>query len=52
MALDINQASLDRAALVLIVGFDGLMEWSSDYPAAAVADQLEKIADAIRKEPA
>jgi hypothetical protein len=47
MALNITQAVLDRAALVVIVGEDGLYEWSATKGDAEVAECLRRIADEI-----
>ena len=52
MSLVITQHVLDRSALVLIVGEDGLLEWSSTRDAKSVARKLRRIAAAITKEPA
>lgn len=47
MSLDITQMELDRAALVLIVGEDGLYEWSATKSDRQVADVLSRISDEI-----
>jgi hypothetical protein len=45
--MDITQHQLDRADLVVIVGHDGLVEWSANRSREAVADMLRDIAAAI-----
>lgn len=47
MALEITQAELDRAALVLIGGEDGIYEWSSTKSSDEVAAWLHQVADDI-----
>jgi hypothetical protein len=45
--MDITQHQLDRSDLVVIVGADGLVEWSAKRPRPAVAAMLRDIADSI-----
>jgi hypothetical protein len=45
--MDITQHQLDRSDLVVIVGHDGLVEWSAKRDRAQVADMLHSIADDI-----
>lgn len=45
--MDITQRLLDRADLVVIVGDDGLTQWSANRSREAVAEMLHNIADNI-----
>lgn len=45
----ITQQSIDRAALVVVAGEDGLVQWSSTKSREQVADYLESVADDIRQ---
>lgn len=45
--LGITQAQLDRSDLVVIVGHDGLVEWSAHRSREEVTDMLRSIADSI-----
>lgn len=47
MAMAITQQLLDRANLVVIVGGDGLVEWSAKRDRGAVATMLRDVADSI-----
>lgn len=47
MALEINQHTLDRTDLMVLVGHDGLVEWSSHRTREQVVTMLRKIADSI-----
>ena len=46
-SLGITQHQLDRSDLVLIVGHDGLVEWSANRSREEVADMLHRIAESI-----
>lgn len=48
--MEITQRQLDRTALVLLVGDDGLTEWSSRYPRHQIVMTLRRIAGAIEAE--
>ena len=48
--MEITQHQLDRTALVLLVGDDGLTEWSSRYPRPQIVMTLRRIASAIEAE--
>jgi hypothetical protein len=50
MGLTLTQEYLDRAALVVVVGADGVYDWSSDKPREQIASVLEDIAHDIRGE--
>jgi ribosomal protein S24E len=50
MALDISQHLLDRTDLVVLVGHDGLVEWSAKRSREEVAAMLRSIADDIEDE--
>ena len=50
MALDISQHQLDRADLVVLVGHDGLVEWSASRSRGEVVTMLRGIADDIEDE--
>jgi hypothetical protein len=50
MALDISQHQLDRADLVVLVGHDGLVEWSANRSRGEVVTMLRGIADDIEDE--
>lgn len=45
--LGITQHSLDRSDLVVLVGHDGLVEWSSHRDRDQVVTMLRSIADGI-----
>lgn len=45
--LPITQHQLDRTDLVVLVGHDGLVEWSSHRDRDDVVEMLHGIADAI-----
>jgi hypothetical protein len=45
--MDITQHQLNRADLVVIVGHDGLVEWSGNRSREEVATMLRNIADSI-----
>ena len=45
--LGITQQSLDRSDLVVLVGHDGLVEWSSNRDRDQVVTMLRSIADSI-----
>lgn len=45
--MNITQHQLDRADLVVIVGHDGLVEWSANRDREQVAAMLRDIADSI-----
>ncbi|MBE8524822.1 hypothetical protein ILP97_46340 [Amycolatopsis sp. H6(2020)] len=45
--LTITQHHVDRTDLVVLVGHDGLVEWSSHGDRDAVVEMLRSIADAI-----
>jgi hypothetical protein len=45
--MNITQHQLDRTDLVVLVGHEGLVEWSSHRDRDEVADMLRKIADGI-----
>ena len=45
--MNITQQSLDRADLIVLVGHDGLVEWSAHRSRDAVAAVLRNIADGI-----
>lgn len=49
MAMNITQHQLDRSDLVVIVGHDGLVEWSAveERSREQVATMLRSIADSI-----
>lgn len=46
--MTLTQPMLDRAALVVVAGDDGLVEWSSTKSREDVASYLECLAAAIR----
>jgi hypothetical protein len=50
MALDISQYQLDRTDLIVLVGHDGLVEWSSKRSRDEVVAMLRGIADDIEDE--
>lgn len=52
MAMEITQQLLDNADLVLVVGRDGLTQWSAsgDRSRTAIANMLRDCADAIEAE--
>lgn len=45
--MDITQAELDRTDLVVLVGADGIVQWSAHRDRAQVVDMLRRIADSI-----
>lgn len=45
--LGITQHQLDRSDLVVIVGHDGLVEWSAKRSREEVASMLHRIAESI-----
>jgi hypothetical protein len=45
--MDITQHGLDRADLVVVVGHDGLVEWSARRSRQEVANMLRSIAASI-----
>lgn len=45
--MNISQQQLDRADLVVIVGRDGLVEWSANRDREQVSAMLRDIADSI-----
>ena len=45
--MEITQHQLDRTDLVVLVGHDGLVQWSSHRSREACADMLRGIAEAI-----
>lgn len=45
--MTLTQHTLDRAALVLVAGEDGLVEWSATKDRQQVADYLRAVADGI-----
>ncbi len=47
MAMNITQHQIDRSDLVVIVGHDGLVEWSAKRDRTQVVDMLRSIADSI-----
>lgn len=47
MAMAITQDYLDKADLVVVVGAEGLVEWSSHRERDAVVAMLRDIADGI-----
>lgn len=46
-SLNITQHQLDRTDLVVLVGHDGLVEWSARREPEQVAKMLREIADGI-----
>ena len=47
MSLNITQEHLDRTDLVVLVGHDGLVEWSASRSREQVVTMLREIADSI-----
>lgn len=47
MSLTITQGALDRADLVLLVGHDGLVEWSANRDRDQVVAMLRDVAESI-----
>lgn len=47
MALSITQQELDRTDLVVLVGRDGIVQWSAKRSREQVAAMLRDIADGI-----
>jgi hypothetical protein len=45
--MDITQHQLDRSDLVVVVGHDGLVEWSAKRDREQVVNMLRGIADSI-----
>jgi hypothetical protein len=45
--MDLTQNQLDRTDLLVLVGHDGVVEWSSHRDRDQVVDMLRKIADGI-----
>lgn len=45
--MDITQHQLDRSDLCVVVGHDGLVEWSSNRTREQVVTMLRNIADGI-----
>ena len=48
--LNITQQELDRTDLVVLVGADGIVQWSAHRSRAEVVDMLRRIADGIEDE--
>ncbi|WP_410583918.1 hypothetical protein [Amycolatopsis sp. lyj-108] len=48
--MKITQQVLERTDLVVLVGGDGLVEWSSHRSRAEVVAMLRKVADGIEQE--
>jgi hypothetical protein len=48
MALNITQQELDRTDLVVLVGGDGIVQWSANRSREQVAAMLHSIADSIK----
>lgn len=47
MPLDITQHQLDRTDLVVLVGHDGIVEWSSHRSRDEVVAMLRSLADSV-----
>ena len=47
MALNITQQELDRTDLVVLVGHDGIVQWSAKRDREQVAAILRSVADSI-----
>lgn len=47
--MEITQRALDQSDLVVLVGRDGLVEWSSHRDRVQVVNMLRGIADAIEE---
>lgn len=47
MAMSLTQHQLDRTDLVLVVGHDGLVEWSAKRRRDEVVAMLRSVADGI-----
>jgi hypothetical protein len=45
--MNITQHQIDRSDLVVVVGHDGLVEWSAKRDRDQVANMLRSIADSI-----
>lgn len=47
MTMSLTQHQLDRSDLIVLVGQDGLVEWSANRDREQVAAMLRSIADAV-----